>query len=62
MSHCKYCASGGKERKSLMKMSYLVARIYDDNLLVKSYYGDYEVKTTFLPINYCPMCGRKLGD
>ena len=59
---CKYCVSGGKERKFLTKMSHLVARIYDNNLYVQSYYGDYEVKTTLLPINYCPMCGRKLDD
>ncbi|WP_260153899.1 hypothetical protein [Latilactobacillus curvatus] len=37
----------------------------EDNLEMGKYYletTDSEMYTGYIEINYCPMCGRKLGD
>ena len=52
---CKYCALLSGDRKSLDENTDIT--IVRHNIYFTIETDDYEVD-----INYCPMCGRKLGD
>lgn len=56
---CKYCE--GYEPEVIVSDPYNVLMLKADELYFLSQEGDddYELSGK---INYCPMCGRKLGD
>lgn len=74
MMVCKYCESTGLEENSnLFNHSYLNTdgvTHWTEILLYSGYNASLETKFLFknfeennsIPINYCPMCGRKLRE
>lgn len=54
--NCKYCYGDVENRKDIMSDGIDSIYITSNNCL-KSMYNDYVMEK----INYCPMCGRKLG-
>ena len=56
---CKYCS---QDSESLMESEALIAYIEDGLLGFEGRGYDGEFQRGDLWINFCPMCGRKLGD
>ena len=66
---CEYCRNkGNRKRKFLINGRSLSLRITDNKKIeILSYEVNTEENTTNvlhsnISINYCPMCGRKLGE
>lgn len=69
--HCSYCYTRSGRRKLIMidkyydgDADYLYTTIcLTSRSLVLDYGGaDSNTHTVYSKINYCPICGRKLGD
>lgn len=56
---CRYCDK--RNPRPIISYSDLKVCI-DDGELAITYEGCTDRETEYYPINYCPMCGRKLGD
>lgn len=67
---CEYCKYEGTDEDA----SYLNENIYSDDDLIVCFLYDgglsvmpfyrsmrgCQIRTKYVPVNYCPMCGRKL--
>ena len=53
------CCEGEKTRKAIACMAGNILGIPDENMLVAQRYDATYIWTR---INFCPMCGRKLGE
>ena len=64
---CKYCEEDRRKKRDFMVNTPIISlKIIKNNgfnaLEMKSYNHEKQVINTYKIINYCPMCGRKLGD
>lgn len=64
---CKYCEKDKrKKRDRIINTPIVSLRIIRNNgfnaLAIKSYNYEKQIVDNYKIINYCPMCGRKLGD
>lgn len=62
---CKYCKADLKNVELTTEKSCFYVDIDEDGLNIYFQQGNmYEnySDSTVIEINYCPMCGRKLGD
>lgn len=64
---CEYCKYEGanEDASHLNENIYsdddlLVCFLYDRGLSVMSFHEGRHLRTKFVPVKYCPMCGRKL--
>ena len=64
---CQYCEKD-KRRKSnpIINTPIVALRIIENNglnaLEIKSYNREKQIVDNYKIINYCPMCGRRLGE
>ena len=61
---CSYCEGKFKDKKELMykNNSDYVIKIYVCNYLEEHRVGGQKESIYGIKINYCPMCGNKLGE
>lgn len=65
---CPYCKyEGSYEDASYMNKDIfndndlIVCFMFDGGLSVMSFHGGQQLRNKYVPVNYCPMCGRRLG-
>ena len=59
---CKYCEENINIFDS-KKIELKIEKLYDNEYIIEvNYEGNEETSSDYQIINYCPMCGRKLGD
>lgn len=64
---CKYCEEDKrKKRECIINTPIVSLRIIKNNglnaLEIKSYNREKQIVDNYEIINYCPMCGRRLGE
>lgn len=61
---CKYCEGKYKDKEPLMykNNSDYVIKINSCNYLEENRVGGQKESIYGIKLNYCPMCGKKLGD
>lgn len=64
---CKCCEEDGRKKRDFIINTPIISlKIVDNNRLyamkIKSYNSEKQIVDNYKLINYCPMCGRKLGD
>ena len=58
---CKYCKERGK-RENLLEDDKITLKIKKDRILGFSIRAELEVNIIATNINFCQMCGRRLGE
>lgn len=58
---CKYCKERGK-RENLLEDDKITLKIKKDRILGFSIRAELEGNIIATNINFCPMCGRRLGE
>lgn len=66
--NCKFCKYEGTDEDAshLNENIYsdddlIVCFLYDGGLSVMPFHKGRQLATKYVPVNYCPMCGRRLG-
>ena len=64
---CEYCEEDRRNKRDfIINTPTISLRIVKNNkfnaLAIKSYNHQKQIVDNYKIINYCPMCGRKLGD
>lgn len=64
---CKYCEEDKRKKRDCIINTLIVSlRIIRNNgfnaLAIKSYNLEKQVVDSYQTINYCPKCGRRLGE
>lgn len=64
---CRYCEEDKRKKRDFIINDPIVSlRIIKNNglnaLEIKSYNNEKQIVSNYKIINYCPFCGRKLGE